>query len=255
MKAEKSILFIFYIFCVQSIFFESCSTPSMLVSSSHNVPLLTKKNETRIEAGTGTQYFGVQASHAFTNHFEMMGTYSYGQSYGPVFFMQDIVAGDPGLRNGGELALGYFSRIDSLNPYEIFVGSERYFRFYGTNYRSANITKPFVQADIGIMLSRKLHLILSCRVGYLMFDHYKEYHIPGIDSSFNNQQLYGQPLNIGLIEPSAMLKFGRKKLNFFIQYGLSIPTKYLYLDSQILFFNLGLSYKILGRPRGAAANK
>lgn len=247
-KSVSALVQILSIFCI---FFISCSSPSMLISSSHNVPLLTKKNETRIEAGTGTQYFGMQASHAFSNHFEAMGTYSYGQTYGPVFFEQDVVSGNTGIRNGGELALGYFSKLDSSIPFELFAGMEKYYRFYGTGgsifagtyYRSANINKPFIQADMGIFLNKRLQLRLSCRVGYLIFDHYNSYHVPGIDSGTNNNNSYSQISNLAVFEPAAMLKFGRKRLNLFIQYGLSIPTKYLYSDSQILFFNMGLSYR------------
>src|SRR6185369_16592569 len=86
-KMEEKICRFSYIFtaCFICILLSSCSPfPLLNLSSSQNVPLLSRRNQLRIEVGTGTQYIGIQSSYALSNHFIAMENFSYGQSLYPV---------------------------------------------------------------------------------------------------------------------------------------------------------------------------
>jgi len=229
----------------------SCSYYSTLYqSSSQNVPLITSKNEGRIEAGTGTQNAGIQAAYGIANHLAAMGSFSYGQVNFPNFFGFISDGGTTsGYRMGGDLALGYFTKLDSNKSFEIFGGFERYHRSYdGDSYPegymntftvSSNMTKPFIQADLGFQIRSWLQLGLSCRVGYLYFDHYLE-NGTNMDSTLIAKNFsITKNLNFSVIDPAITLRLGRKNLKFMFQYGFSFASEY----EHSAYYNVGLSYR------------
>jgi len=234
----------------------SCAYNSSLsLSSSQNVPLLTKQHDVRIEVGTGTQNIGIQAAYAFTNHLEVMGNYSYGQANFPIAagYASDG-SSYSGNRNGGDLALGYFSKLDTNIPFEIFAGVERYFRSFSgdgfstgflENYTErSNITKPFVQADIGFKLNSWIQVGISCRIGYLILDHYL-YNLTEVVDTIGTTKAfaYTHAPNFTVVEPSIIFRIGRGNLKFTIQGGESIVSAY----ERPAFYNVGLSYLIHGK--------
>jgi len=228
----------------------SCAYNSSLsLSSSQNVPLLTKQHDARIEVGTGTQNIGVQAAYAITNHLEVMGNLSFGQNLSPSdphIGGRDFLQGP---RIGGEFGMGYFSKIDTSIPFELLGGVERYYRafmngtFTSTDNITTNITKPFIQGDIGFNISKGVQIGLSCRFGYLLYDHYIDNINSGGDTTIKiKTRTITYNSNLPIIEPSITFRCGRRDFRFMFQYGLSITPYLAQKDNLDLFFNMGLSY-------------
>src|ERR1022692_2924180 len=91
--------------------------PTMNYSTSQNVPLFENRNEVRLSAATGSQYYGFQGAYACTNLLALMGSYSNG------------LISDGGNRNSREFAIGYYKyKPKDSSTFEIYGGVERYYR-------------------------------------------------------------------------------------------------------------------------------
>jgi hypothetical protein len=234
-----------------SMLLTACSPAVMTLSSSQNVPLLQEKGEARITAGAGTQYAGLEAAYATTNHFEIMASASYGQRFSFVFGSKETNYYGTADRFNGDLAGGYFSSVKSGIPFEFFAGVERTSINYKEDvpfnppfYFRSDITKPFIQGDIGIQVFKGLQLALSCRAGYVIFDHYRLEH--DIDTTFiknvPNPFLRTSCPGTFIYEPAVKLKIGRQNLNLIFQSGISIPATPFYRNGPSMLYNIGLTY-------------
>ena len=218
-----------------SILLQSCIilTPVMQYSVDQNVPLISEKGEGQISVSTGTEMIGIQGAYGITNSISAMGNFSDGIN--AIYLDGDgegITAIDNGLRQSGELAVGYHYSISPHILFEIYGGAERYYRSYSYSVYnqyadtfSTNITKPFIQLDLGILDNKKNGLGLSCKFGELIFDHYSD-KLTGTYYMYGNS-LY-QPIGYStrlIIEPCITYRVGGRDISCQMQFGATFtPT-------------------------------
>ena len=229
----------------------------MHYSVAQNVPLLTYKNELRLSVATGTETYGIQVAYAFSKSLAVTGSYSNGLDFGDgsgnsgdVYFS--------GFRSSGELALGYFKEFKDSTIIEIYGGLERYhgdFEPWSSKQAGTlpsdtvrtNCTEPFVQFDLGFKNNGHHSFSLSCKFGYLIYDHFYTYHIEPYGGPQTTKNQESTSLNI---VPCITYRLGGRRLSFQAQAGLSTAPAVSYYDTGGDFFlNVGLSLRLFGEKK------
>ncbi len=200
--------------------------PLMHYSVAQNVPLISKKGDGQISLSTGTQTFGLQGAYGITNSISAMGSISNG--------VDDIIGDgnnlginslDNGMRQSGELAIGFHNLLSHNVLFEIYGGAERYYRSYSISaYQfsdsfSTNITKPFIQMDIGFLNDKRNGLGISFKFGDLIYNHYSN------KQTGNAINFYPDDAsNKGIIEPCITYRFGGSSICCQLQLGTTFLT-------------------------------
>ena len=235
-----------------SVLLQSCIilTPVMQYSVDQNVPLISEKGEGQVSVSTGTEMIGIQGAYGITNSISAMGNFSDGIN---AIYLdgegEGITSIDNGLRQSGEIAVGYHYSISPHILFEIYGGAERYYRSYSysiynqySDTFSTNITKPFIQLDLGILDDKKNGLGLSCKFGKLIFDHYAD-RLTGT-YYMNGNSLYQ---SVGhstrsIIEPCITYRVGGRSISCQVQFGTTFtPTGNGFpLGITDVFVNIGI---------------
>ena len=241
----------------------SCSTPRYIYSpSAHNVPVLTKKGDSKIGAVYSTNAVGeetkdgvkvdnrsrgydVHGAVAITDNFAIQANHAY---------RWEKTEGGPDSttlkykRNLTEIGLGYYMPInDKKNTFfQVFAGAGLG-RFSFTdidktsnNYHQANITKVYLQP--AILFKSKGSFTTSVAVRFSGISYSK------IKTSYNASQLNDYHLDDlsgrakWFFEPASVSSFGFKNLpglRFEVQGGLSFLMARNYVDYRKFNFSIG----------------
>lgn len=241
----------------------SCNTPRYIYSpSAHNVPVLTKKGDSKIGAVYSTNAVGeetkdgvkvdnrsrgydVHGAVAITDNFAIQANHAY---------RWEKTEGGPDSttlkykRNLTEIGLGYYMPInDKKNTFfQVFAGAGLG-RFSFTdvdktsnNYHQANITKVYLQP--AILFKSKGSFTTSVAVRFSGISYSK------IKTSYNASQLNDYHLDDlsgrakWFFEPASVSSFGFKNLpglRFEVQGGLSFLMARNYVDYRKFNFSIG----------------
>ena len=241
----------------------SCNTPRYIYSpSAHNVPVLTKKGDSKIGAVYSTNAVGeetkdgvkvdnrsrgydVHGAVAITDNFAIQANHAY---------RWEKTEGGPDSttlkykRNLTEIGLGYYLPInDKKNTFfQVFAGAGLG-RFSFTdvdktsnNYHQANITKVYLQP--AILFKSKGSFTTSVAVRFSGISYSK------IKTSYNASQLNDYHLDDlsgrakWFFEPASVSSFGFKNLpglRFEVQGGLSFLMARNYVDYRKFNFSVG----------------
>ena len=241
----------------------SCSTPRYIYSpSAHNVPVLTKKGDSKIgavysnnavgqekkngvEIDNRSRGYDLQGAVAITNNFAVQASH---------FYRWEKTEGGPDSitikykRNLTEIGLGYYLPInDKKNTFfQVFAGAGLgRFSFTdvdktGAYFHQANITKIYLQP--AVLFKSKGSFTTSVAVRFSGINYSK------IKTNYNASQLkeyYLDDLSGRLkwfFEPATVSSFGFKNvpgLRFEVQGGLSFLMARNYVDYRKFNFSIG----------------
>ena len=226
--------------------------PLMHYSVAQNVPLISEKGEGQVSVSTGTELLGYQGAYGITNSITLVGSYCHAMN--DIFEDGDMLGiySHNGNRESGELAVGYHHLISPNVLFEIYGGAERYSRSYSfytiyppfTDNFSTNITKPFIQLDLGFLNNKKNGLGLSCKFGDFIFDHYSDKHtgtFPDPNNSNHIPDYY--PLDNSsqaTVEPCITYRAGGKNIICQLQLGTTFSPYSSSLAINDVFVSVGI---------------
>ncbi|MEP7256607.1 MAG: hypothetical protein ABI666_12580 [Ferruginibacter sp.] len=259
----KKNLFPRFIFVSIVFIMASCNTPRYIYSpSAHNVPVLTKKGDSKIGAVYSTNAVGDQTQNgakydnrsrgydlhgavAITDHFAVQAShfYRWEKSSGGVDSLTVKYK-----RNLTEIGLGYYLPVnDKKNViFQFFAGAGLgKFSFtdvdkFGNNYHQANITKIYLQPALLFRSKGSFTTSIALRFSDINYSSIKTSYSPG---QLNDHHL-DDLTNRGKVffEPATVSSFGFKNLpglRFEVQGGLSFLMSRNYIDYRIFNFSIG----------------
>lgn len=260
MKTTVSYSFLILIVLVVAV---SCSTPRYAYSpSAHNVPVLTKKGDSKIGAVYSTNFTGeekrngelvdnrsrgvdVHGAVAVTDHFAVQANY---------FYRWEKTTGGSDTatirynRNLAELGIGYYLPMNEKKNvlFQLFGGAGLgKFRFtdnsiYGYNFHEANITKIYLQPAFIFRSKGSFSSSVSLRSSILQYHNIKTNYAASQLSDYNLDSLSNRAKVF--FEPAFTGSFGFKNLpglRVEFQGGLSFLASRRYFDYRIVNFSLG----------------
>lgn len=241
----------------------SCNTPRYIYSpAAHNVPVLTKKGDSKIGAAYSTNAVGeekkdgvkidnrsrgydVQGAVAITNNFAVQAAHAY---------RWEKTTGGPDSmnlrynRNLTELGLGYFMPLNEKNNsfFQVFAGAGLgRFSFTeidktGAYFHQANITKMYLQPAFLFKSKGSFTTSVSVRFSGISYSKVKTNYTPGQLSDYHLDDLTGRAK--WFFEPASVSSFGFKGLpglRFEVQAGLSFLMAREYRDYRKFNFSAG----------------
>jgi len=241
----------------------SCNTPRYVYSpAAHNVPVLTKKGDSKIGALYSTNLTGeqklngevidnrsrgvdVHGAVAITDHFAVQAGY---------FYRWEKTTGGTDTatirynRNLAELGIGYYLPINQKKNviFQLFGGAGLgKFSFtdntkYGFNFHEANITKIYVQPAFLFRSKGSFTSSVSLRSSIIQFRNIKTNYSASQLDDYNLDSL-GNRAKI-FFEPAFVGSFGFKNFPGFrveFQGGLSLLASRKYLDYHMVNFSIG----------------
>jgi hypothetical protein len=259
---KKNLLPCFIFICI-TVIAASCYTPRFIYSpAAHNVPVLTKKGDSKIGAVYSTNFVGQQEtngnkidnrSRGYDLHGAVAITDNFAIQAGHFYRWEKSVGGPDSLtlkykRNITEIGLGYYMPInDKKNVFlQIFVGAGLgKFSFTdvdksGNNFHQANITKVYLQPAFLFRSKGSFTTSIALRFSNINYSRIK--------TSYSSNQLNTYHLddltNRGKVffEPATVSSFGFKNLpglRFDVQGGLSFLMSRNYIDYRIFNFSIG----------------
>ncbi|MCY7290965.1 MAG: hypothetical protein LH615_02175 [Ferruginibacter sp.] len=257
--------YIFNILLVISILFilASCNTPRYIYSpSAHNVPVLTKKGDSKIGAAYSTNAVGqekknsveidnrsrgydLQGAVAITNNFAIQAGHAY---------RWEKTEGGPDSviikykRNLTEIGLGYYLPMnDKQNTFfQVFAGAGLgRFSFTdndksGNYFHQANITKIYLQPAVLFKSKGSFATSIAVRFSNINYSKIKTNYTAGQLSHYYLDDLTGRAK--WFFEPATVTSFGFKNvpgLRFEVQGGLSFLMARNYVDYRKFNFSIG----------------
>ena len=257
--------YLFNILLVISILFilASCNTPRYVYSpSAHNVPVLTKKGDSKIGAVYSTNAVGNQSQNgkeidnrsrgfdlhgavAITNNFAIQASHAY---------RWEKTEGGPDSvtikykRNLTEIGLGYYLPMnDKQNTFfQIFAGAGLgRFSFtdvdkVAANYHQANITKVYLQPAILFKSKGSFTTSVALRFSGISYSKIKTSYSASQLKDYHLDDLSGRTK--WFFEPATVSSFGFKNvpgLRFEVQAGLSFLMAQNYVDYRKFNFSIG----------------
>jgi hypothetical protein len=241
----------------------SCTTPRYIYSpSAHNVPVLTKKGDSKLGVVYSTNFtgeekrdgqtidnrsrgFDAQGAVAITDNFAIQASH---------FYRWEKSSGGPDSvtikykRNLTELGLGYYLPInEKKNVYFQFFAGAGLGRFSFTdldkiagNYHQANITKIYLQPAFLFRSKGSFTSSVSLRSSIINYSNIKSSYTVTQLSDYNLENLNGRAKIF--IEPAFTGSFGFKNvpgLKFEFQGGLSFLMARTYVDYRMFNFSAG----------------
>ena len=241
----------------------SCNTPRYVYSpSAHNVPVLTKKGDSKIGAVYSTNLTGedkingevidnrsrgvdVHGAVAITDHFAVQASYFYrweksngGSDSATIRYH----------RNLAEIGIGYYLPVNQKRNviFQLFGGAGLgKFSFtdntiYGFNFHEADITKIYVQPAFLFRSKGSFTSSVSLRSSIIQFRNIKTNYSASQLDDYNLDSL-GNRAKI-FFEPAFTGSFGFKNLpglRIEFQGGLSFLASRRYFDYRIVNFSVG----------------
>ena len=225
-----------------------CATAPGHIPDPLNVPLLSKRGETRVSGNLGYMGSGVQvqAATAVTGRMALLGAAAYAQE-------SNCFTCTTNIRRHGELGAGWFAPTETGLTREVFAGAGiGRFRVLGESGKfdpsnedlfitSGNYQQLFLQGNVG-RNGKFLDRAAALRLSAFRYTDFEKFNGDGVPQSVarNHLGFYA--------EPALILRFGFKHIKAESQIGLSLP---LYqpkgLDNEIVWVGLGLSLDAFGR--------
>jgi hypothetical protein len=241
----------------------SCNTPRYIYSpSAHNVPVLTKKGDSKLGAAYSTNAVGqekkdgveidnrsrgfdLQGAVAITNNFAVQANH---------FYRWEKTEGGPDSialkykRNLTEIGLGYYLPInDQKNTFfQVFAGAGLgRFSFtdqdkFGTNFHQANITKIYLQPAVLFKSKGSFTTSIAVRFSSINYSKIKTSYSASQLNDYHLDDLSGRAK--WFFEPATVSSFGFKNvpgLRFEVQGGLSFLMARNYIDYRKFNFSIG----------------
>ncbi|MBL7702397.1 MAG: hypothetical protein JNM14_09110 [Ferruginibacter sp.] len=260
MKKNPSYLLI--LICLV-VFAASCNTPRHIYSpSAHNVPVLTKKGDSKIGALYSTNAVGqetrdgveidnrsrgydLQGAVAITDHFAIQAAHAY---------RWEKTEGGPDStnlkykRNLTELGLGYYLPVNDNKSvfFQVFAGAGLgRFSFTdvdktGSYYHQANVTKIYLQPAVLFKSKGSFTTSVSMRFSSINYSKVKTNYSPVQLEDYHLENLSGRAK--WFFEPATVSSFGFKGLpglRFEVQGGLSFLMARNYVDYRKVNFSIG----------------
>ena len=241
----------------------SCTTPRYIYSpSAHNVPLLTKKGDSKIGAVYSTNLTGQETRDGKTidnrsRGFDLQGAVAISDNWAVQashFYRWEKSSGGPDSitvrckRNLTEVGLGYYLSInEKKNIFFQFFGGAGLGKFSftdteksGYNYHEANIIKIYLQPSMLFKSKGSFTSSVSIRASIINYSKIKTSYTPTQISDYNLDNLNSRAKIF--IEPAFTGSFGFKNvpgLRFEFQGGLSFLMARTYVDYRIFNFSAG----------------
>ena len=252
------------LFFICIIFFgTSCETPRYIYSpAAHNVPVLTKKGDSKIGAVYSTNAVGqaaknsvnienrsrgydLQGAVAITNNFAVQGSHFYRS--------EKTEGGSDSItikykRNLTEIGLGYYLPVNDKGNtfFQLFAGAGLG-RFSFTdidktanNYHQANITKIYLQPAFLYKSKGSFTTSVAIRLSGINYSKIKTTYTAGKLHDYHLDDLTGRAK--WFLEPASVSSFGFKNvpgLRFEVQGGLSFLMARNYVDYRKFNFSVG----------------
>jgi hypothetical protein len=241
----------------------SCSTPRYVYSpSAHNVPVLTKKGDSKLGAVYSTNLAGeekrdgnlidnrsrgvdIQGAVAITDHFAVQASYFYR--------WEKTTGGSDSTtirynRNLGEIGIGYYIPLTNKSNviFQLFGGAGLgKFSFTdnaksGFNFHEAGITKIYLQPAFLFRSKGSFTSSISLRSSIIQYRNIKTSYSASQLNDYNLDSL-GNRAKI-FFEPAFTGSFGFKNIPAFrieFQGGLSFLASRKYFDYRIVNFSVG----------------
>lgn len=241
----------------------SCNTPRFIYSpSAHNVPVLTKKGDSKIGGAYATNAVGqekkdgveidnrsrgydLQGAVAITNNFAIQAAHAY---------RWEKTAGGPDStnlkykRNLTEAGLGYYLAVNDKGNafFQVFAGAGLgRFSFTdvdktGSYYHQANITKIYLQPAILFKSKGSFTTSVAVRFSGINYSKIKTNYSASQLNDYHLEDLTGRTK--WFFEPATVSSFGFKGLpglRFEVQGGLSFLMARNYVDYRKFNFSVG----------------
>ena len=241
----------------------SCKTPRYIYSpAAFNVPLLTKKGDSKIgglystnavgdQTQNGAKYdnrsrgYDLQGAVAITDHFAIQANH---------FYRWEKTSGGPDSitlkykRNLTEIGLGYYLPMnEKQNVFFQFFAGGGLGRFsftdvdkIGTNFHQANITKIYLQPAFIFKSRGSFATSIALRFSDIFYSNIKTSYTPTQLGDYHLDDLTSR--GKVFFEPATVSSFGFKNvpgLRFEVQGGLSFLMSRNYLDYRVFNFSVG----------------
>jgi hypothetical protein len=251
------------IFICATIIAASCNTPRYIYSpSAHNVPVLTKKGDSKLGAVYSTNAVGqetkdgvkidnrsrgydLQGAVAITNNFAIQASHAY---------RWEKTEGGPDSttikykRNLTEIGLGYYLPVNDKGNtfFQVFAGAGLgKFSFTdvdktASNYHQANITKIYLQPAILFKSKGSFTTSVALRFSGINYSNIKTSYSASQLNDYHLDDLTGRMK--WFFEPATVSSFGFKGvpgLRFEVQGGLSFLMARNYVDYRKFNFSIG----------------
>ena len=259
----KKNLFPGYVFVSIAFIMISCNTPRYIYSpSAHNVPVLTKKGDSKLGAVYSTNFTGEEKrdgnlidnrSRGFDLHGAVAITDHFAVQAGHFYRWEKSSGAKDSLtirykRNLTEIGLGYYLPInDKKNVIFQFFGGGGFGKFNftdnsrsGYNFHEANIAKIYLQPAFLFRSKGSFTSSVSLRASIINYSGIKTNYTATQLSDFNLDNLTGRAKIF--FEPAFTGSFGFKNvpgLRFELQGGLSFLIARNYVDYRFFNFSAG----------------
>jgi hypothetical protein len=259
---KKNLLPGFVFICI-IIIATSCNTPRYIYSpSAHNVPVLTKKGDSKIGAVYSTNLTGEETrdgkaidnrSRGIDAHGAVAITDNWAIQASHFYRWEKSTGGPDSLtlkyqRNLTEIGIGYYMPLNEKKNvfFQIFVGGGiGKFSFSdrdksGYNFHEANITKIYLQPAMLFRSKGSLTNAVSVRGSIINYRNIKTSYTASQLEDYNLDNLNNRAKVF--IEPAYTGSFGFKNvpgLRFEFQAGLSFLMARSYVDYRIINFSAG----------------
>ena len=250
-----------------------CYTPRYVYSpSAHNVPLLTRKGDSKIAINysanlPGTKTIDNQVFRVRSNGFDLQGAYAFNKKFAlqlNYFSRTEKNGGNYSTnldstiirykRNLTEFGVGYYTKLNRVSSlvFQVFAGAgfgDFNFTDDGkdasqvaySRYHNAGISKFFIQPAFQYQGKKKIVAALSSRVSVVCFRNVKTNYSLLEQENFELDQITRSPAVFW--EPAFINTFGFKKIpGLFFEYqaGLSLLMSRRFVDARSFNFSLGL---------------
>lgn len=241
----------------------SCTSPRYIYSpSAHNVPVLTKKGDSKIGAVYSTNLAGEESINDETidnrsRGFDLQGAVALSDNWAiqasHFYRWEKTEGGDDSLtvryqRNLTELGIGYYMPINSGKTafFQFFAGGGiGKFSFtdndrFGFNYHQANITKIYLQPAILFRSKGSFTNAVSLRGSIISYRNIKTNYTASELDDYNLDHLSNRAKLF--IEPAYTASFGFKNvpgLRLEFQAGLSFLVARNFIDYRVMNFSAG----------------
>ena len=256
---------LFYLMCFTTLLFItfSCTTPRYVYSpSAQNVPVLTKKGDSKLGAVYSTNFVGEEKrdgkvidnrSRGYDLHAAVAITDNFAVQAGHFYRWEKSEGGPDSLtlkykRNLTEFGLGYYMPINDKGNvfFQIFVGAGvGRFSFtdidkFGNNFHQANIVKVYLQPAIQFRSKGSFTTSIALRASNINYSKIKTSYSPGQLNDYHLEDLNRR--GKWFFEPATVSSFGFKNLpglRFEIQGGLSFLMSRNFIDYRLFNFSAG----------------
>jgi hypothetical protein len=241
----------------------SCDTPRHAYSpAAHNVPVLTKKGDSKLGAVYSTNAVGAETidDEKIDNRsrgFDLQGAVAVADNFAiqaSHFYRWEKTEGGPDTltirykRNLTEVGVGYYMPInDKRNTFfQVFAGGGLgRFSFtdtdrFGSNYHQANITKIYIQPAIQFKSKGSFTTTVALRFSGINYSKIVTNYTPAELDDHHLDNLSGRAK--WFFEPATVSSFGFKNvpgLRFEVQGGLSFLMSQNYMDYRKFIFSIG----------------